>query len=83
MHGIRLTSILLAPILALGACDSQPAAPSTDAADAPTLATARGGRAAATGVVFVTSQGLYYDTFVTQDPLPMVGEFQLLDNGQT
>ena len=27
-----------------------------------------GGRAASTGVVFVTSQGLYYDTFVTNDP---------------
>ena len=42
-----------------------------------------GGRAAATGVVFVTSQGLYYDTFVTNDPLPMHGKFQLLVNGTT
>jgi hypothetical protein len=42
-----------------------------------------GGRAGATGVVFVTSQGLYYDTFVTNDPLPMHGNFQLLENGET
>ncbi len=35
------------------------------------------------GVIFVTSQGLYYDTFVVQDPLPMEGKFQLLTNGQT
>jgi hypothetical protein len=34
-------------------------------------------------VVFVTSQGLYYDTFVARDPLPMHGRFQLLQNGQT
>ncbi len=35
------------------------------------------------GVVFVTSQGLYYDTFVVRDPLPMEGRFQLLADGQT
>jgi hypothetical protein len=35
------------------------------------------------GVVFVTSQGLYFDTFVVKDPLPMEGRFQLLTNGQT
>jgi hypothetical protein len=35
------------------------------------------------GVVYVTSQGLYYDTFVVKDPLPMNGRFQLLVNGQT
>jgi hypothetical protein len=44
---------------------------------------AAGGRPAATGVVYVTSQGLYYDTFVTNDPLPRHGPFQLLENGQT
>ena len=42
-----------------------------------------GGRAASTGVVFVTSQGLYYDTFVTRDPIAMNGPFQLLENGAT
>ena len=45
--------------------------------------TAKGGRAASGGVVFVTSQRLYYDTFVAQDPLPMNGPFQLIANGQT
>jgi hypothetical protein len=44
---------------------------------------AKGGRAGDTGVVYVTSQGLYYDTFVAVDPLPMRGRFQLIENGQT
>src|SRR5215217_1086061 len=44
---------------------------------------AQGGRAGSTGVVYVVSQGLYYDTFVTVDPLPMEGPFQLLENGMT
>ena len=35
------------------------------------------------GAVFVTSQGLYYDTFVVKDPLPMHGNFQLLVDGTT
>jgi hypothetical protein len=46
-------------------------------------AAGQGGRAGSTGVVFVTSQGLYYDTFVVVDPLPMKGPFQLIENGQT
>jgi hypothetical protein len=37
----------------------------------------------ATGVIFVTSQQLYYDTFVAKDPLPMHGAFQLLVDGTT
>jgi hypothetical protein len=45
--------------------------------------TARGGRAASAGVIFVTSQGLYYDTFGAQDPIQMSGPFQLLANGET
>jgi hypothetical protein len=35
------------------------------------------------GVVYVTSQGLYYDTFVVKDPLPMEGRFQLIADGKT
>ena len=35
------------------------------------------------GVVYVTSQGLYYDTFVVVDPLPFQGRFQLIENGAT
>jgi len=44
---------------------------------------AKGGRAGDTGVVYVSSQGLYYDTFVTVEMLPMQGRFQLLDNHVT
>ena len=37
----------------------------------------------APGAVFVTSQGLYYDTFVVVDPLPFEGRFQKIENGMT
>jgi len=37
----------------------------------------------ALGMVYVSSQGLYYDTFVTADPLPMHGRFQKLEGGVT
>ena len=37
----------------------------------------------ALGVVYVRSQGLYYDTFVSAEQLPMRGPFQLLENGET
>jgi hypothetical protein len=46
-------------------------------------ASSQGGRRGATGTIFVTSQGLYFDTFVATDPLPMHGPFQLLVNGTT
>ena len=79
-------------------CSNQPTAPSRldaaqpigSAAAMPSAASAQsnpvsparfGGRVP--GVVYVTSQGLYYDTFVVKDPLPMTGKFQLLANGQT
>jgi hypothetical protein len=48
-----------------------------------TSSLAAGGRAGDPGVIFVTSQGLYYDTFVVVDPLPMKGKFQLLEDGTT
>jgi hypothetical protein len=35
------------------------------------------------GVIYVSSQGLYYDTFVVKDPLPMTGQFQPLVDGTT
>ena len=35
------------------------------------------------GVVYVSSQGLYYDTFVSAQSLPMHGRFQKLENGVT
>lgn len=37
----------------------------------------------ALGVVYVRSQGLYFDTFVTAQRLPPHGPFQLLENGET
>ena len=37
----------------------------------------------ALGTVYVSSQGLYYDTFVTAEVLPMHGRFQKLENGVT
>jgi hypothetical protein len=46
-------------------------------------AMAAGGRAGSTGVVYVSSQGLYYDTFAAVDPLPQQGVFQQLENGTT
>lgn len=35
------------------------------------------------GVIYVTSQGLYYDTYTVADPLPFKGPFQKLENGTT
>jgi hypothetical protein len=32
-------------------------------------------------VIYVTSQGLYYDSIITADPLPPHGPFQLLEMG--
>lgn len=43
---------------------------------------AKGGRAGDTGVIYVTSQGLYYDTFAPVDILPMAGKFQKLEMGE-
>jgi hypothetical protein len=44
-------------------------------------ANAKGGRAGDTGVIYVTSQGLYYDTFATTSSLPLQGRFQKLEMG--
>jgi hypothetical protein len=83
----RNSILSFATICLLGttACSSQPFAPSGTSAFASTTSevAATGGRPASGGVVYVTSQGLYYDTFATKDPLPMNGRFQLLANGQT
>lgn len=35
------------------------------------------------GVVYVSSQGLYYDTFVSAETLPPHGRFQKLEDGVT
>lgn len=82
---MRRTLVLLAPVAVLLACDTQapaPLAPADDAAVAPQLARVANGRGAA-GVVYVRTQGLYYDTYATAETLPMRGKFQLLENGET
>lgn len=81
MFGKQLWPLATVSALTLGACDSQPAAPSAQTKDLPatSVESARG----PAGVILVTSQGLYYDTYVVQDPLPMKGKFQLLENGVT
>jgi hypothetical protein len=81
---LALLIVVLLPCAA-AACGSHPTAPSGAApvAQSDGSAIAAGGRAATTMTVFVSSQGLYYDTFVARDPLPMEGKFQLLVNGTT
>jgi hypothetical protein len=37
----------------------------------------------ALGTIYVSSQGLYYDTFVTAEELPPHGKFQLLEGDVT
>ena len=37
----------------------------------------------ALGTVYVSSQGMYYDTFVSAQALPMEGPFQKLEGGVT
>ena len=73
--------------LMVSGCTSQPAAPSkvpaASSASASAATDAAGGRPASGGVVYVSSQGLYYDTFAARDPLPFKGRFQLLENGVT
>jgi hypothetical protein len=78
-------ALLLAPAAAgcSGQLTSSSALPAAPTSLSGAATTAAGGRAGSTGVVFVTSQGLYYDTFVARDPLPMEGRFQLLENGRT
>jgi hypothetical protein len=87
----RTSAWMICSIVIAGAaaCSKQPAAPSSTrsmaASDgaASAVSTSRFGGRGTPGVVYVTSQGLYYDTFVVKDPLPMEGRFQLLSDGQT
>jgi hypothetical protein len=81
---IRILPLILC-CLTVGAalgCSKQPNAPSSTVPASTAGSPARFGNRTP-GVVFVTSQGLYYDTFVVKDPLPMHGKFQLLTDGQT
>jgi len=94
---LTVSILMLFSIATLG-CTSQPMSPSpmtgapgAGAGVAPgavagalgSVRAAAGGRAASTGAVYVSSQGLYFDTFAARDPLPMKGPFQLLENGTT
>ena len=81
---MRKLSLLLAPIALLAACADGPA-PTEPALETSLQAskTAIGGRAGALGVVYVSSQGLYYDTFVSAETLPPHGPFQALADGVT
>lgn len=93
IHSAILCSAVLGPTIG---CSGQPTAPSTLASPPSSGVTDTASGASqqtavspsrfgdrTPGVVFVTSQGLYYDTFVVKDPLPREGRFQLLANGQT
>ena len=80
---IRKTLLLLAPMALLLGCDNEPATPLAPEVSAQFSKTAKGGRAGALGVVYVSGQGLYYDTFVSASSLPMHGRFQKLENGVT
>lgn len=82
---IRRTSIALASLVTMMGCGADSTTPTEPLVDAPVQLskTAVGGRAGALGVVYVRSQGLYYDTFVSAQSLPAKGPFQQLDNGET
>ena len=76
---------LALPLAGLGCArnESLATAPALPAAAATEGTAAAMGNPNITGVVFVTSQQLYYDTFVVKDPVPMHGPFQLLVDGVT
>jgi hypothetical protein len=77
-----LCFIFLVSAIACSKQQAAPTAPAAVAAAATNVSPSRFGDRTP-GVVYVTSQQLYYDTFVVKDPLPMEGPFQLLVNGTT
>lgn len=85
MRTRTLVLVLAITSMVAPGCTSEPLDPVEIqiASVAATTSFAKGGRAGTTGSVFVTSQGLYYDTFVAVDPLPMEGRFQLIQGGRT
>jgi hypothetical protein len=95
MNWWKATPVLLVlGLLALvSGCDSGTVAPDVDMAQ-PALSSQNSALSTvsgpqhnrgngALGTIYVTSQGLYYDTFATADPLPPHGPFQLLVNDET
>jgi hypothetical protein len=83
LHKRLISAVALSSAIAGLSCSSDPLSQSGAAGTATLPSAAAGGRAGSDMVVYVTSQGLYYDTFVARDPLPMKGKFQLLANGAT
>jgi len=79
--------LLAAPVLLLMGCNADSMTPTDPVAGLEELPAqlAKGGRpeAGEGPGVYVTSQGLYYKTFVAVDPLPFQGEFQKIENGMT
>ena len=81
---IRKALLLLTPLALMVGCSDVPGTTEPVTELSPQLSkTAVGGRAGALGVVYVRSQGLYYDTFVSADELPPHGRFQALESGET
>jgi hypothetical protein len=82
---LALLPALVLPLVALGC--TQADVPTPTAALLPTSGSegtvSAQGRPGSTAAVFVTSQGLYYHTFMARDLLPMHGPFQLLVNMTT
>ena len=76
----RTALLLLTPLALLMGCQDQTP---TQVAPEVSAQFAKGGRAGALGTVYVTGQGLYYDTFVSASRLPMHGRFQKLEDGTT
>jgi hypothetical protein len=74
LMGVTATCLLLA-------CESSPISPDTVRTATSTATTIPGDREPR--VVFVISQGLFFDVAGVPQPLPMHGEFQLLINGRT
>jgi hypothetical protein len=76
----RTALLLLTPLALLMGCQDETP---TQVAPEVSAQFAKGGRAGALGTVYVTGQGLWYDTFVSASSLPMQGRFQKLEGNTT
>ena len=78
---MRKTMLLVVPLALMVGCADDSMSPTEAAFEVPAqfASNANRGKNGALGVVYVTSQGLYYDTFVTVTDLPQHGRFQKLD----
>ena len=82
---LRKAMLLVVPLALTVGCADDSMSPTEPAFEVPAqfASTANRGTNGALGVVYVSSQGLYYDTFVSANALPMRGRFQKLENGET